>query len=207
MDRETPEGFVPLGRTIGFKSNGSISNMASFPTTVGLLRTELARGDYDVVHIHEPVTPLVSWDAMGSAAVLPLVGTFHTYATSVGPQLIANGMGARRRMQRLGVRIAVSEAAEWTARRFYGGHYRIIPNGVHLPEDLAPAAAPRTGPLRIVFVGRSEERKGLPVLLRAFEALRDHVDATLTLVGVTDEEVAPLLHERRGIRALGFLED
>jgi phosphatidylinositol alpha-mannosyltransferase len=144
---------------------------------------------------------------MGSASVLPLVGTFHTYGTKPGPQAIANAMGARRRMQRLHVRLAVSEAAEWTARRFYGGRYRIVPNGVHVPDSLPEAPVAERGPLRIVFVGRAEERKGLPVLLRAYEALRDHVDATLTLVGVTAEEVEPLLHEQRGIRALGFLDD
>ena len=185
------------------KSNGSVSNMAVFPSSIALLRTELASGGYDVVHLHEPVAPLVCWDAMGSTR-LPLVGTFHTYGTAVGPQAIANGFGARRRMHRLGVRIAVSEAAAWTARRFYGGRYRIVPNGVHVPEDMErEAATDRSGPLRIVFVGRPEERKGLPVLLRAFEALRDHVDATLTLVGVEAAEVEPLLHEQRGIVALG----
>src|SRR3954449_2934553 len=41
MLRETPEHFVDLGRTFGFKSNGSVSNMAVFPTTVTRLRTEL----------------------------------------------------------------------------------------------------------------------------------------------------------------------
>ncbi len=39
-------------------------------------------------------------------------------------------------------------------------------------------------PLRIVFVGQAVERKGLPVLLRAFEALRRQVPAELTVVGV-----------------------
>ncbi len=42
-------------------------------------------------------------------------------------------------MNRLHARIAVSEAAAWTARRFYGGRYRIIPNGVHLPRAGARA--------------------------------------------------------------------
>ncbi len=109
-------------------------------------------------------------------------------------------------MNRLHVRIAVSEAAAWTARRFYGGRYRIVPNGVHLDGDSASgretarsigrserpgeqaslASPPGRGfelsdagegvaPLRILFVGQAVERKGLPVLLRAFEALRDHV--------------------------------
>ena len=41
-------------------------------------------------------------------------------------------------------------------------------------------------PLRVVFVGQAVERKGLPVLLRAFEALREQIPATLTLVGAVD---------------------
>jgi len=45
------------------------------------------------------------------------------------PTRSANAFGAKRKLQRLHVRIAVSEAAAWTGRRFYGGDYRIIPNG------------------------------------------------------------------------------
>ncbi|MCW2968545.1 MAG: Phosphatidylinositol alpha-mannosyltransferase, partial [Solirubrobacteraceae bacterium] len=127
VDAELAPHVVPLGRTIGVMSNGSMSNMAVFPSTVSALRTELATGGYDVVHLQEPVAPLTCWDALGSGSAVPLVGTFHTYATKAGPQAIANVMGARRRMNRLGVRIAVSEAAAWTAQRFYGGRYRIVP--------------------------------------------------------------------------------
>ena len=36
----------------------------------------------------------------------------------------------------------------------------------------APRRAAPGEPLRIAFVGQAVERKGLPVLLRAFEALR-----------------------------------
>ena len=53
-------------------------------------------------------------------------------------------------------------------------------------------------------MGRAEERKGLPVLLRAFEALRGAgVEARLTVAGATHEEVEPLLLERDGVRVLG----
>src|SRR5207245_2138531 len=76
----------------------------------------------------------------------------------------------------------------------------------------AAAALPLEGPekgreLRIVFVGQAVERKGLPVLLRAFEALREHVDATLTLVGASAEEVAHMLLDDRGVRALGKVSE
>ena len=99
---------------------------------------------------------------------------------------VAALIGARRKLNRLRVRIAVSEAAAWTGRRFYGGEYRVIPNGVGpRPERRPPRRRAPGEPLRIVFVGQAVERKGLPVLLRAFEALRDQVPAELTLVGVT----------------------
>ncbi|HEX4837374.1 MAG TPA: lysylphosphatidylglycerol synthase domain-containing protein, partial [Solirubrobacteraceae bacterium] len=62
-------------------------------------------------------------------------------------------------------------------------------------------------PLRILFIGQAVERKGLPVLLRAYEALREHVPATLTLVGASASEIAPLLLDDRGVRALGKVSE
>jgi phosphatidyl-myo-inositol alpha-mannosyltransferase len=266
--REPPANFVALGRTIGIPANGAVSNLTATPHSVFALRHELRTGGYDVAHIHEPVVPLIGWDALLCAGGVPLVGTFHTYSTNA----LTNGiaalpLGGRRRMNRLHARIAVSEAAAWTARRFYGGHYRIVPNGVlvrdgaHLdegedggdrlsaprarargapvlnvrdapvrdvwdapvldmrdvpvrdvrdvpvrdaqaPGDRAPGGGERS-PLRVIFIGQAVERKGLPVLLRAFEALREQIPATLTLVGASAAEIAPLLLDDRGVRALG----
>ena len=104
-------------------------------------------------------------------------------------------MGARRKLNHLSARIAVSEAAAWTGRRFYGGRYRIVPNGVDAAGGRRPGPRERAPgePLRIAFVGQAVERKGLPVLLRAFEALRRHVPAELAVVGVEPDELAPLL--------------
>src|SRR5439155_24766802 len=61
--------------------------------------------------------------------------------------------------------------------------------------------------LRIIFVGQAVERKGLHVLLRAFEALREHIEATLTLVGASREEVAHMLLDERGVNALGKVSE
>jgi phosphatidylinositol alpha-mannosyltransferase len=220
--RAVPSDFVSLGRTMGLPANGAVSNLALSPHAVLALRRELRDGDYDVLHIHEPVVPMLSWDALCSAGELPLVGTFHTYSENVLTNGLAAGpLGGRRRMNHLHVRIAVSEAAAWTARRFYGGRYRIIPNGVQLPESAALAAVGRAGvpnapdaegparerPLRLLFVGQAVQRKGLPVLLRAFEALRDQIPATLTLVGASSEEVAHMMLDDRGVQALGKVSE
>jgi len=226
---DPPENFVSLGRTFGVPANGAVSNLTGLPTAILALRRELRQGGYDVAHIHEPIVPMIGWDALMSSGDLPLVGTFHTYSTNQ----ISNGLGAlvfdgRRRMNRLHARIAVSEAAAWTARRFYGGHYRVVPNGVLLDAAVDEA---RTNPsatgsspaglgetrvladthdqssLQILFIGQAVERKGLPILLSAFEALREHVPATLTLVGASAEEIAPMLLDDRGVRALGKVSE
>jgi phosphatidylinositol alpha-mannosyltransferase len=260
--REPPEGFVSLGRTFGLPANGAVSNITGAPGAIFTLRRELRSGRYDVAHVHEPIVPVICWDALLSAGeLMPLVGTFHTYSENpITNGIAAVALGGRRRINRLRVRIAVSEAAAWTARRFYGGRYRIVPNGVQLGggsgggggvrvealpgEDVlfgegrarvyaraggqdflegdlsglsvAIAADPTlpsslagdpVAPLRILFVGQAVERKGLPVLLRAFEALRDHVPATLTLVGASTEEVAHMTLDDRCIRALGKVSE
>lgn len=185
---QLPEYLVPLGRTMGFGANGSVSNLAPFPAGgVVAPRRAVRAGGFDVIHVHEPVVPLVGWNATLAARV-PLVGTFHTYSTKPLPNYIANGLGARRVFNRLSARIAVSEAAAWTGRRWFGGEYTIIPNGVDV--DAAPnEPKPPDTELKILFVGRPEERKGLPILLTAFNALVEHVPCRLTVIGAEREDV------------------
>jgi phosphatidylinositol alpha-mannosyltransferase len=205
--RPLPEYLVPLGRTVGFPSNGAVSNVAYGVSTVVALRRELERG-YDVVHLHEPVAPIPGWDSLMTVDA-PLVATFHCYSENVFSNHLANFFGARRRLNRLHVRIAVSQAAAWTGRRFYGGTYRIIPNGADVPAQVPAPRKPAGGedPLRIAFVGQSVERKGLPVLLRAFEALREQIPSTLHVVGVDAEQLAPLMLDGRDVVAHGKCSD
>ncbi|HEY2771334.1 MAG TPA: glycosyltransferase [Solirubrobacteraceae bacterium] len=203
-----PDYLISLGRTIGFKANGAVSNLSITPYGVATMQRELRAGGYDVVHIHEPVAPMIGWTAADSIQ-LPLVGTFHSYSSSRLPNALANGLGARRVLNRLHVRIAVSQAAAWTGRRWFGGHYRIIPNGVHLDPEAAAigAARPIGDKLRIVFVGQAVERKGLPLLLRAFEALREHIPTELTVIGASPAELEPLMLDSRGVTMLGKVDD
>ena len=160
--RSRPDYLIPLGRTVGIGANGAVSNLSVFPDAVTTMRRELHAGRFDVVHVHEPPAPVLSWDAC-SFPDAPVVGTFHAYSTKRMPNWIANLLGARRKFNQLQARIAVSEAAAWTGRRWFGGEYRVIPNGVDV--DAPPLRPkPRSDELRLLFVGRPEERKGLPVL-------------------------------------------
>ena len=207
--RELSDEIVALGRTVGFAANGAVSNLAVAPSAVIALRRELRRGGYDVVHVHEPIAPVIGWDVLRERE-LPLVGTFHAYSTNRLTNGIGNFAGAARRLNRLAVRIAVSKAAAWTGERFFGGRYRVIPNGVEVPDSLPahdPVVPSGERPLRLTFIGQAVERKGLPVALAAFEALRGRTSVELDLVGVTSAQLAPLLADSTGVRAHGQLGD
>ncbi|HEY8001365.1 MAG TPA: glycosyltransferase [Solirubrobacterales bacterium] len=203
-----PEYVVGLSRTKAFGANGSISNIGIFPDGVTKMRRELRAFAPDVVHVHEPPAGPLSWDAC-SFADAPVVATFHAYSTKPLLNHVATLAGARRKFNQLAGRIAVSEAAAWTGRRFFGGTYHVVPNGV----DVAAAPAgpkPPADELRLIFIGRPEERKGLPVLLTAFEALIEHEDARLTVIGADRDEVLRCLDEPQSmerIEALGRVDD
>jgi len=205
--RSLPDYLVPIGRTLSANSNGSVATLGFTPSSRYVPAREMRAGRFDVMHVHEPHVPVVSWTTVGAARV-PVVGTFHCYSTRVTSHFLANyTLGAKRLFNKLHVRIAVSEAARWSGERFWGGRYRVIPNGVDLGAALT---GPRTSAdhLRLLFVGRPEERKGLPVLLAAFDALRaTGVRARLTIAGATAEEVAPYVVDQRGVEVAGRVSE
>lgn len=193
---QLPDFVVPLGRTVSLPMNGAVSRLSISPDAVLRMRHELRTGRYDVIHVHEPIAPAVGWDACVSTDA-PVVGTFHVYSSSWIPNAVARSLGASRLFNRMHARIAVSEAAKWTGERYFGGTYDVIPNGVHLEAAPTGPKAPG-GELRILFVGREEERKGLPILLSAFAGLRRHIPTRLDIVGAGPEAIEPLLAEVEG---------
>ncbi|HVX34135.1 MAG TPA: glycosyltransferase, partial [Solirubrobacterales bacterium] len=91
-----PDYLVPLGRTVGLGANGAVSNLTVTPVG-GYVRPrhEVRAGEFDVVHVHEPLAPLVGWNAVLGART-PVVGTFHAYSTKAFPNYAATAFGARR---------------------------------------------------------------------------------------------------------------
>jgi phosphatidylinositol alpha-mannosyltransferase len=107
--------------------------------------------------------------------------------------------------ERIDARIAVSRMAAESAGRWLGPGFEIVPNGVVVP----PHAEARGREHQIVFVGRHDARKGLPVLLRAWPEIRRRTGARLRLIG-TDPLQYRLLHSRLrfdedGVDVLGIV--
>ena len=198
-----PPGVIPLGRSVIVPGNGALSNLVLSPHTVPVMRRALAKEGFDLLHVHEPLAPMIGvaalalWDG-------PTVATFHAAGETAWRPVAAGLWGFL--LDRIDLRIAVSDQARRTAEDFADGDYEVIPNGVELPQGVEPG-----GRLdRIVFAGRHDPRKGLPVLLRAWPRLRRD-GLRLRIVGADPLAVRLLLTRLRvpddGIDVLGFLSD
>lgn len=190
--RAVPDRFISAGSALPFSSNGSKAYINVWPLMPRRMSRILQEGGFDIVHVHEPCVPSVAGSTLLVGAV-PMVGTFHAAGTG-SPLYKALAPAARYAIGRLAVKIAVSGAARDFVAGAFPGEYRVIPNGVRI-SDYAPAREIPKKPGRILFVGRAEPRKGLFVLLRAFEQIRrSRPDVSLALVG-------PGWAEARGARS------
>jgi phosphatidylinositol alpha-mannosyltransferase len=194
--------FVSLGRSIGFTWQGTVTRVTLTPAAVWRTARAMRGLDYDLVHIHEPMLPAAGLTAV-LAASCPVVATFHMTARSALWYRVFLPV-VRLAARRLAARIAVSEHARSFAERVLPGNYRVIPNAIDfVAQSHKVHRAENGGPFRILFVGRPDPRKGLPVLLRAFERLPG--DTVLDLVGVTPKEIVAQSH--KVIRAHGRVSD
>lgn len=198
-----PPTVIPLGRSVVVPGNGALSNLVLSPHAVSQFRRALARERFDLLHVHEPLAPMLStaalalWDG-------PTVGTFHAAGESSWRPLAGVLFGFL--VDRIDLRIAVSEQARLTATTYSGGTYEVIPNGVDIPPRIDPSGRAD----RIVFAGRHDPRKGLPVLLRAWPRLRE-TGVRLRVLGADPLAVRLLLTRLRlseeGIDVLGYVDD
>ena len=197
-----PEHVIPLGRSVITPANHSLANVVLSPSAIPRLRRALARERFDLLHVHEPLTPALGVGALAMTDG-PVVATFH----AAGP---SRWRGTATRLwgfllDRIDVRIAVSEAAAETARAYAPGDYRLVSNGVRLP------AAVEVGGRRdqVVFIGRHEPRKGLAVLLRAWPGVHRRTGARLRVIGADPLAVRYVLERERlpddGVDILGVV--
>jgi phosphatidylinositol alpha-mannosyltransferase len=197
-----PAGIIPVGRSVVVPANGSLPNIVLSPRTVTRMRAVLAEEKFDVVHLHEPMTPAICVATL-ALAQCPIVVTHHAHGDLGWMRHGLHFWGFL--MDRVDARIAVSPMAAESAARWIPDDYRVIPNGVLIPDGANPADRDHT----VVFIGRHDPRKGLPTLLRAWPAIHAATGVRLRLIG-TDPLQYRLLHTRlrfdeSGIDVLGIV--
>lgn len=180
---------IGVGEARGVPFNGSVAPVALGPLAARRTVRALEQLRPDVVHVHEPLVPMVGLAAaFGSPA--PLVVTFHAWSDDDRAYRLVRPLG-RGLLARTAVAVAVSRAAadyHASALSIDPASLRIVPNGVEVApfRQAADAVGEERppGPPRVVFVGRLEPRKGVLVLARAFrQLLATHPDAILTVIG------------------------
>lgn len=201
-DGPPPPDVIPVGRSAIVPANKSLPNIILGPRSVWRVKQALERERFDLLHLHEPLTPTLCIAALAMAQC-PVVATFHA-SGELGWTKIAMPVWGFL-FDRIDVRIAVSEQARASADRYSPGTYEVIPNGVLIPPEADPSGREH----RILFVGRQEARKGLPILLRAWPEIRRRTGATLRVIGADPLAVRLLMAKLRtpddGIEILGFL--
>jgi phosphatidylinositol alpha-mannosyltransferase len=190
-----PDGVegVDLGPTISVRGNRSVVPLSLDPRVLGVIKR--AAADLDILHVHEPLMPVVSLSALRAGR--PVVATFHAAPGTVGLGFYTVLRPQLRRV--LGPHVRQVTAVSQTAAGPLPGDLdpTIIPNGL----DVAAFESGRERvPNRVAFLGRDEKRKGLDVLLRAWEKVAEAIpDAELVVMGAD--------RSLEGISWLGLVDD
>ncbi len=200
-DAPLPPYVVSAGRAVPVPYNGSVARLAFGPISATRVRRWLSAGRFDVLHVHEPVTPSLSMLAVLYART-PVVATFHTATTRSRAMAAAQG-ALQVVLEKITARIAVSDLARKVQVEHLDGGGWEIPNGVAVAKfaDAVPLAGwPGTGGA-VGFLGRfTEPRKGFPILLNALSRLVPaRPDLRLLVAGPGDPEEA-LADRARAVR-------
>src|ERR671936_1485557 len=73
---EPPDDVIPVGRTVIVPANGSLPNLVLSPSVPFRLKRVFARERFDVLHLHEPMTPAICVSTL-AVAKCALVATWH----------------------------------------------------------------------------------------------------------------------------------
>ena len=187
-DENLPEYVTSAGRPIAIPYNGAVARVLFGPIAFSRVRSWISQGNFDVIHLHEPAIPSISllacWAAEG-----PMVGTFHAAAKrqkvtfAVAPFL-------EPVIEKLGARIAVSEAARETLTEHLDTDAIVVPNGIYAKQYRDGSLDDRWTGNSIGFIGRFEEpRKGLAILVAALPAIAMVIpDIKVFIAGPGDSE-------------------
>ncbi|BFU43725.1 glycosyltransferase family 4 protein [Krasilnikovia sp. MM14-A1004] len=211
-DADLPPYVVPAGRAVPLPYNGSVARIAFGPVSTARVRRWLSRGEFDVLHVHEPMALSLSMLAVLSARG-PVVATFHTAMTRSRALSVAQGL-LQLVVEKITARIAVSELARKVQVEHLGGGAVEIPNGVAVAKfahaEPLPGWPGDGGALG--FLGRfTEPRKGFGILRTAFVTLaRQRPGLRLLVAGPGDrddlyDDLPADLHDR--VTFLGLVSE
>ncbi len=177
---------IPIG--------GAVARVGLSPRSYGSLKKILRREAFDVIHLHEPLAPSITWLVLMQSQALArtaLIGTFHAYHDRPNWFYLRGRPIFNRFFARLDKSIAVSSAARDFANSMFPADYQVIPNGVDLDRFSrrtgVSSNACASNKVTVLFVGRLDKRKGFLSLLKAYIQLKPrYPQLQLKVVGPFD---------------------
>src|SRR3954468_8449888 len=121
---EPPPDVIPVGRSVIVPANDSLPNIVLSPSAVPRIRRVLEQERFDVLHLHEPMTPAICVATL-ALAECPVVATWHAAGELGWMKHALHFWGFL--MDRVDHRIAVSEQAQLSAARWLPGEYDVVP--------------------------------------------------------------------------------
>jgi phosphatidylinositol alpha-mannosyltransferase len=184
-DTADNQDFYRIGKPFPIPANGSIARITMSFHLGRWINRILEAERFDLIHLHEPLMPALPITVLRASHTCN-VGTFHAYAKSSTAYYYSQRL-MRRYFRKLDGLVAVSEPAKEFVSRYFPGEYQVVPNGVDLSrfnDSVMPLPEFDDGKLNLLFVGRLEKRKGLGVLLGAYEQLKQRLpELRLIVVG------------------------
>ena len=170
---------------VNVSANGSDNMLGIFVSPVSIAKF-FRDNPFDVIHVHEPLQPSLSYWSVWMTRNIPHVATFHAYAEAEARSfLMARKAWGKTIFPWFQRGIAVSEPAARYAQASWGRPLTIIPNGVPTDIFTPPEDHKTNGHVRLLFVGRiGDRRKGARYLFDAYRGLVERqLPVTLDVVG------------------------
>jgi phosphatidyl-myo-inositol alpha-mannosyltransferase len=187
------EGVVTMPGVVNIVSNGDNNRLGLFMSPFKMRRF-FRENQFDVIHVHEPVSPMISYWATWLTPGVPKIATFHAYSeTPSWGIVLSQHLFGFVQFPFFHSAVAVSEPAASYAQQSWGRPLSIVPNGVRTDVFTPAENEQPSDSLRLLFVGRLDaERKGFPYLLEAYKQLRARgANVTLDVVGASGDAPPP----------------
>jgi phosphatidylinositol alpha-mannosyltransferase len=180
------EDLIRIGKLMTCLVNGSVVKIPLIAGKRAMIHNILLQNRFDIVHLHQPL-----FCSLGLAFLFciisernaglrtpAIVGTFHANGGKIESLLISKIRSFYKQFRyTFAQKIAVSSSSSEFIQRALPGNYQIIPNGVDIKRfstEKKTISRFDDGILNILFVGRLEPRKGVPVLLKSIEMIQQY---------------------------------
>jgi phosphatidyl-myo-inositol alpha-mannosyltransferase len=163
---------VIVGRA---RRTGSRLGVSPFDTA-SQLEAAISHGDFDVVHVHEPLTPTPGLSVLRRATGVTAT-TFHRPDPMTGAAFM--GSLVQGAIARVDIRIATSKTVELAVTQILGGTLTVMPWGGHPSVPHPPANG-------IAIVARGRDRAGLRFAVAVARLVSREVRGPIALMGARE---------------------